>query len=246
MTYSQPTTSSVSISSRTGSGPGGRAIKLPSSTPMSPNGAYLDNRDPDRAYNSRIKETEALTGFIKKLVEGPGQWPHQAGHRRSSPMPRKLLARSSMTQTSMMSRSRQDRYRQLSPMPSLCMRQRRQRLLRTSVPGALNAGVTLRPLLQQDSADNPELQAEQGNCLEAGSGRGSEASGLAAVSPGLRLQYNQQVQQTNAIVSGTFRQNGGEGLHQQAEVNRLQRLGFSDQMGTKLAGMRQLESSLRR
>ena len=35
---------------------------------MSPNGVYLDNRDPDRAYNSRIKETEALTGFIKKLV----------------------------------------------------------------------------------------------------------------------------------------------------------------------------------
>ena len=35
---------------------------------MSQNGKVLDFRNPDRAYNSRIKAVEEITGFVDSLI----------------------------------------------------------------------------------------------------------------------------------------------------------------------------------
>ena len=175
---------------------------------MSPNGAYLDNRDPDRAYNSRIKETEALTGFIKKLVGDQDSGLTKLVTEKIQSDAQKAVGEIvNDTDINDVPVREQDRYRQLSPYAKSLYEAEEAKTAVLNYSGALNAGVTLRPLLQQDSTDNPELQAEQAIAWKQVQAEAAEASGLAAVSPGLRLQYNQQVQQTNAIVSGTFRQN---------------------------------------
>ena len=208
MTYSQPTTGRVNVSGRTGSGPGAPRIDLPSSTPMSPHGTYLDKRNPDRAYQSKIAETEALTGFIKKLVGDQDSGLTKLVTEKIQSDAQKAVGEIiNETDINDVPVRDQDRFRQLSPYAKTLYEAEEAKTAVMNYPGALNAATTLRPLLQQDATNNPELQAQQAVAWRQVQAEAAEKSGLSALSPGYRLQYNENIQNTNSIVSGTFRQN---------------------------------------
>ena len=175
---------------------------------MSQQGAYLDNRNPDRAYQSKIAQTEALTGFIKKLVgdqdSGLTKLVTEKIQSDAQKAVGEIIKDADINDVPV---REQDRFRQLSPYAKSLYFAEEAKTAVMNYPGALNAATTLRPLLQQDSTDNPELQAQQAIAWKQVQADAADASGLSTISPGLRLQYNQQVQQANAIVSGTFRQN---------------------------------------
>ena len=207
MTYSQPTTGQVRISGRTGSGPGVPQVKLPSSTPMSPNGAYLDNRNPDRAYNSKIQATEALTGFIKKLVGDQDSGLTKLVTEKIQDDAKKavgdILADTDINDVPV---REQDRFRQLSPYAKSLFEAEQAKTAVLGYAGALNASTQLRPLLKQDSTNDPELQAQQALAWKNVQAEAAEASGVSALAPNFRLQYNAEIQQANSIVAGTFRE----------------------------------------
>ena len=175
---------------------------------MSPNGAYMDNRNPSRAYNSRIKETEALTGFIKNLIGDQDSGLTKLVTEKIQSDAQKAVGEIiNDTDINDVPVRQQDRYRQLSPYAKSLYEVEEAKGAVLNYQGELNAKASLRPLLQQDSTDDPDLQAEQAIAWKQVQAEAAEASGLAAVSPGLRLQYNEPIQRANAIVSGSFRQN---------------------------------------
>ena len=175
---------------------------------MSPNGKYMDERNPDRAYQSKIQATEALTGFIKNLVgDSDSGLTKLVTEKIQSDAQKAVGEILNDTDVNDVPVREQDRFRQLSPYAKSLYEAEEAKAAVLEYPGALNAKTALRPLLQQDATDNPELQAQQAIAWKQVQADAADASGLSTISPGLRLQYNQQIQQANAIVSGTFRQN---------------------------------------
>ena len=97
---------------------------------MSPNGKYMDERNPDRAYQSKIQATEALTGFIKNLVgDSDSGLTKLVTEKIQSDAQKAVGEILNDTDVNDVLVREQDRFRQLSPMPRAFMRRRKQRLL---------------------------------------------------------------------------------------------------------------------
>ena len=172
---------------------------------MSPNGAYLDNRNPDRAYNSRIQETEALTGFIKKLVgdESSGLTKLltenlQADAKRQAG---EFLTEQKVEDVPL---QQQPRWRELNPRAQAEVQALEAQRVTRLTGEIYNAEVASRPILLQPSEGDSELQERQATARAEALAIAREKSGFSAVTPYLQMVNGPQLGQYTAAVDGAI------------------------------------------
>ena len=192
---------------------------------MSQHGAVLDYRSPERAYNSRIKAVEDITGFISSLVGDKNSGITkivtenlQADAKRQAG---EFMAEQEVTDVPL---QEQPRWRELNPRAQdevrALMAQRSTRL----AGEIYNAEVASRPILLQPSEGNPELEARQAKARAEAMAIAREKSGFGAVSPYLQMQNGPQLMQYTTAVDGQvyrLRAKNADNQRQATDVNLI-------------------------
>ena len=192
---------------------------------MSPNGEVIDKRNPDRAYQSKMQATEALTGFIKNLIGDSDSGLTQLVTEKIQ-SDAKAAAGAFIAEQGIESvpEENQPRWRELNPLAQGYVQQQRAQYATRMTYELYNAETTANPILTQPSEGNPELQALQAEARAKALATAREKSGLSTVSPYLQMQNAQQLTQYTAAVDGAVyrqRSKNADEQRQNEEVNKL-------------------------
>ena len=192
---------------------------------MSQAGAYLDFRNPDRAYQSRIKAVEEITGFIDSIIgdknSGLTKIVTQNLQADAKRQAGEFLAEQKVQDVPL---QEQPRWRELNPRArDEVMALEAQRS--TRLAGEIyNAEVASRPILLQPSEGNPELEARQAKARAEALAIAREKSGFGAISPGLQMVNGPQLMQYTAAVDGAIykgRAKNADEQRQATDVNLI-------------------------
>ena len=223
--YSRPTTRQVDYSGRVGAGPGGPKISLPSSTPMSAAGAYLDNRNPERAYNSRIQQTAEITNFIGTLIgdknSGLTKLITEQVQADAKTKAGEFMAEQRIEDVPLMD---QPRWRELNPMVRKDVLKLEGQRSAAMAGTIYNAEIASRPILQQPSEGNPELQQQQATARAEAMAIARERSGYGALPGYTQLESAPALLEVTTNVDGQIyavRAKNADAALQRTEVNRV-------------------------
>ena len=179
----------------------------------------MDNRDPSKAYNSRIKEIESITGFVSSLIgdknSGLTKLVTENLQAEAKAQAGAFIADQKIQDVPL---TEQPRWRELNPRARdevLRLEGQRSTLLAGQI---YNAEISSRPILFEPSEGNPELEARQATARAEAMAAARDKSGFGALPPGLQMENAPLLMQVTYQTDGAIYKGRAANADQQRQA----------------------------